>query len=215
LVTNGNVNATTGTYGSPYNAGVNNTAGNVNLLGALVFTGTNPWILHTPNDTDAGVNRTSLYLAPNSDWSKQTRFYANGDVSFSGNVTLPMRVAIGDVSCTSGCAGNLNINGLTLAVGGKIGARMGVHVMNVGVAWPDYVFAPAYGLSPLPEVEAFIQANHHLPDMPSAAEVQTEGVELVTMQALLLKKVEELTLHLIQMEKEKQALEARVQKLEH
>ncbi len=58
-------------------------------------------------------------------------------------------------------------------------------------------------------------ANHHLPEVPSAAQIQTEGLELVAMQALLLRKVEELTLHLIQLQKENAALSARVRKLEH
>ena len=106
------------------------------------------------------------------------------------------------------------MNNLTLAVGGKIGARMGVHVLNVGVAWPDYVFAPAYRLVPLPEIEQYLQANHHLPDVPSAAQVQAEGVELVTMQALLLQKIEELTLHLIEMEHANDDLRTRLRAVE-
>ena len=183
VATNGNFTATAGTYGSPYNLGVNNSAGNVNLLGDVVFTGSNPWILHTPNDLDAvtGFPRTSLFLAPNSQWGSATQFYATGDVAFSGNIICPRKVSIGDVSCPSGCTGPLGITSLTLAVGGKIGARGGIYVRDAGVAWPDYVFAPAYRLAPLQEVEQFVQANHHLPDVPSVAEVQTEGVELVTM----------------------------------
>jgi len=110
---------------------------------------------------------------------------------------------------------NKSINNLTLAVGGKIGARGGVHVVGLGAAWPDYVFQPAYCLQPLAEVAQFIEANQHLPDVPSAAEVQAEGIELASMQALLLRKVEELTLHLIALKRENDALQVRVRKLEN
>ena len=205
----GNVNVSSAATNDQYAQGENNPGGNVNLLGDLVFKGTNNWILHTPNDN----GRTSLYLAPGSQWARQTRFDANGDVAFSPEG----RVSIGNVTCASGvtCPGRLGINNLSLAVGGKIGARYGIHVVNVGVAWPDYVFTPAYTLASLTEVAAFIEANHHLPDLPSAAEVQAEGVELVSMQAALLRKVEELTLHLIRLEEQNRALQVRVQQLEN
>lgn len=167
--------------------------------------GSNKWVLHTPDD-----GRTSLYLAPNWNWNNQTRFDATGDVAFS------QKVSIGNVSCPSGgCWGTLGINNMTLAVGGRIGARGGVHVVNFGAAWPDYVFKPLYRLRPLAEVEEFIQRNQHLPDVPSAAEVEAGGIELASMQALLLRKVEELTLHLIQMQKENEALKVRVSQLEN
>ena len=67
--------------------------------------------------------------------------------------------------------------------------------MNTG--WADYVFDPGYRLAPLSEVAAFVKENHHLPDVPSAAEVQEKGVGLGEMQTKLLAKVEELTLHMI------------------
>jgi hypothetical protein len=55
-------------------------------------------------------------------------------------------------------------------------------------------------------VNAFIQANHHLPDIPSEAEVKEKGVSVGEMQSKLLAKVEELTLHMIQQEKDNNAL---------
>ncbi len=60
--------------------------------------------------------------------------------------------------------------------------------------WCDYVFEPTYRLRPLSEVETFINENKHLPEVPSAVEVETNGVKLGEMDAVLLKKVEELTL---------------------
>ena len=94
---------------------------------------------------------------------------------------------------------------------GTIGAKEFL-VTNTG--WSDYVFAPGYKLRMLSEVSAFIQANHHLPDIPSEAEVKEKGVSVGEMQAKLLAKVEELTLHLIQQEKENNELRERLAQLE-
>lgn len=80
--------------------------------------------------------------------------------------------------------------------------------------WADFVFEPGYPLAPLAEVEAHIRDKGHLPGIPSAVEVKEQGVDLMAMQVKLLQKVEELTLHLIRMEKENATLRQRVQALE-
>ena len=67
----------------------------------------------------------------------------------------------------------------------------------VNSTWSDYVFEANYELWPLKKVEKYIKANKHLPNIPSAKEVQAEGVSLGEMQARILAKVEELTLHII------------------
>ncbi len=69
-------------------------------------------------------------------------------------------------------------------------------------------FSKDYNLRPLSEVEAFIKKNKHLPDVPSAKQVEAEGIKLKEMNATLLKKVEELTLYMIELEKKVAALEA-------
>jgi hypothetical protein len=63
---------------------------------------------------------------------------------------------------------------------------------------PDYVFESTYNLLPLSEVESYIKVNKHLPEVPSAKQMEEEGLNLKEMNLLLLKKVEELTLHLIE-----------------
>jgi hypothetical protein len=73
--------------------------------------------------------------------------------------------------------------------------------------WPDYVFHIGYRLPPLPEVEQYIQEHHHLPEVPSAAEVEKEGLDVGDNQAVLLKKIEELTLYIIDLNKRVQDLE--------
>lgn len=89
--------------------------------------------------------------------------------------------------------------GYTLAVNGMIGCKE--IKVEVSSSWPDYVFSPQYNLPALSEVERFVTTNGHLPDVPSAKEVASEGIAVGEMQATLLKKVEELTLYIIQQEK--------------
>lgn len=68
--------------------------------------------------------------------------------------------------------------------------------------WPDYVFSPDYKLPTLTELSVFIKQNRHLPDIPSAREVDENGVNVGDNQALLLKKIEEMTLYLIELKEE-------------
>jgi hypothetical protein len=67
--------------------------------------------------------------------------------------------------------------------------------------WADYVFYSNYRLRPLSEVEQYINRYHHLPDVPSAEEVEKNGVDVGDNQATLLKKIEELTLYIIEQNK--------------
>ncbi|MFT4535028.1 MAG: hypothetical protein ACJA1A_001386 [Saprospiraceae bacterium] len=76
-----------------------------------------------------------------------------------------------------------------------------VRVQN-SLDWPDYVFREDYKLLSLPQLEAYIQKHNHLPNIPSASEVEKEGILLGEMQIKLMEKVEELTLHLIAQQKE-------------
>ncbi len=97
-----------------------------------------------------------------------------------------------------------------LAVNGTIKAK---EVIVETTGWSDYVFADDYALQPLAEVEAHIKTNKHLPGIPSAAQVATEGISIGEMQAKLLAKIEELTLHQIAQEKEIAALRVEVRRL--
>ena len=68
--------------------------------------------------------------------------------------------------------------------------------------WSDYVFDPDYSLMPLDELDAYIKTNKHLPEVPTAKEVSENGIELGETNALLLKKIEELTLYVIELKQE-------------
>ncbi len=70
--------------------------------------------------------------------------------------------------------------------------------VKLNANWPDYVFKPTYQLTPLSDVNTYINENHHLPEMPSAEQVSKNGLNLGEMNEKLLKKVEELTLYLIE-----------------
>lgn len=99
-----------------------------------------------------------------------------------------------------------------LVVGGKILAEE-VRIKQIK-DWADYVFQPDYQLRTLPEVERFIQAHRHLPDMPSAVETEQQGIGLGDMQAKLLRKIEELTLHLIEQHKTIESLQQQLARVE-
>jgi len=99
--------------------------------------------------------------------------------------------------------GNVGIGTISptekLSVKGKIRAQeIKVETAN----WPDYVFAKDYKLPSLQETEQHIKEEGHLPGIPSAEEVKVNGVDLGEMNAKLLQKIEELTLHLIEIKKE-------------
>lgn len=93
-----------------------------------------------------------------------------------------------------------------LGVDGSIICKKAV-VQNT--SWADFVFQPDYRLPQLSEVESFIKDNGHLPGIPTEAEVLQNGVDVGEMNKLLLQKIEELTLYVIQLKKETEALKAK------
>lgn len=88
-----------------------------------------------------------------------------------------------------------------LSVYGQVVARS-FHVTIDGANWADYVFKSDYPLMPLNEVEAYYETNHHLPEVPSAADLDAKGLDIAGMESILLKKIEELTLYIVKQQKE-------------
>ncbi|HYG01939.1 MAG TPA: hypothetical protein VD927_05800 [Chryseosolibacter sp.] len=101
-----------------------------------------------------------------------------------------------------------------LTVKGKIHSEE--VIVDLNVPGPDYVFESTYNLPSLESVETYIKANKHLPEVPSAKEMEANGISLSEMNMILLKKVEELTLHLIEQNAriKEQELENRKQRKE-
>lgn len=73
--------------------------------------------------------------------------------------------------------------------------------------WSDYVFDEKYKLKSIEDLESFVKTNKHLPNIPSAEEVVKNGIDMATMDAKLLEKIEELSLYIIQQNKRIEALE--------
>lgn len=142
--------------------------------------------------------------------------------------TIKATSFIGDGSQLTGIAGtsqwttsgsNIFYNTGNIGIGvtnpqNKLDVNGTIHAREVKVdltGWSDFVFHPSYQLKSLTEVEKFIQTNGHLEDIPSAAQVEKEGVNVGEMQAKLLQKIEELTLYIIEQQK---ILEKQNQKIE-
>ncbi len=127
----------------------------------------------------------------------QLRFYTHNGTSLDQRMTIKANGNVG--------IGTTN-PGYPLEVNGEIHA-------STFSPWPDFVFEDNYALPSLESIERHIQQYGHLQDIPSASEVKENGVSLVEMNAKLLQKIEELTLHLIAQQKEMQAMQQEIKEL--
>ncbi|MCL2041849.1 MAG: hypothetical protein FWG84_07415 [Bacteroidales bacterium] len=96
--------------------------------------------------------------------------------------------------------GVINCTEVVVTAGGQL---------DKGDEWPDYVFADDYNLRSLDEVASYIEQHQRLPEIPSAADVAEKGVSLLEINTLLLKKVEELTLYIIDLQNQVDELKKR------
>lgn len=105
-------------------------------------------------------------------------------------------------------ADNGNVGIGTKAPEAKLDVVGGIHAHSIRIStgrgeWPDYVFSENYELMSLKELDAYVNANKHLPGVPSACEMEEQGdVDLGEMNAILLEKVEELTRYVIDLQKQ-------------
>jgi hypothetical protein len=126
----------------------------------------------------------------------------------SGGFTTAMAISPeGNVGI--GTASHLDLaGGFKLSVKGKMVSEQAWVLVQQD--WPDYVFADDYALRSLDEVKAYIKTNHHLPEVPSAATIEADGVNMGAMHVTMMKKIEELTLYLIEVKEELEAVKKEV-----
>jgi hypothetical protein len=93
-----------------------------------------------------------------------------------------------------------------LTVNGKIHAKE--VIVDLSIPAPDYVFDDEYKLRPMSELENFVIKNSHLPDIPPAKEMEENGIDLSLINMMLLKRIEELTLYIIDQEKRIKSIES-------
>jgi len=120
--------------------------------------------------------------------------FANGAealvrIDKSGNIFASQKIAIGTTDLSKIASYSLAVNGSAIFTKATV---------KLNEAWPDYVFTPNYKLTSLDSLKQFIQLNNHLPEVPVASDIEKNGIDLGGTQVLLLKKIEELTLIVIE-----------------
>lgn len=158
--------------------------------------------------TQLGASNTADFYSLNNGWTKQFQMKPDGNMDFlrggilqngverlnsAGGATFSALKVTGDVTV----AGTIN---------GKF-VSVGIPAQDVA----DYVFEPGYEAMPLQEVESFTKEHKHLPEVPSASDIARNGMDLTEMNLVLLKKIEELTVHAIEQEKRLENQEARLE----
>jgi hypothetical protein len=148
-------------------------------------------VIGNPNTGNGGF--TSLIIGTSADANGYSSIYS---IKSSGSL-------YGDIILNE-FDGNVGIG--TASPDAKLAVKGQVHAQEVkvdlnGAVAPDYVFEKDYKLTSLEEIKNYIDQNKHLPEVPSAKEMEKNGVQLGEMNMLLLRKIEELTLHLIEQNK--------------
>ena len=185
------------------------------LLGTLKFSTTTynyAWAGLSGNTNGQGWDQVDLlfYTAFGAP-SEKMRLMANtgylgigtstpaAKLDVNGNIFSNGKIAIGTTDLVKIGTNSLAVNGSAIFTKAKVAVY--------ATAWPDYVFDPSYKMTTLDSLELFIQLNKHLPEIPSGEDVEKNGLDLGDTQALLLKKIEELTLIVIEQNKRFNALQ--------
>jgi len=197
-----------------------------------VRTGTGNFIVFPSSGGNMGIGTT----APTA------KLDVNGNIKATDNITVnksgSYRIALNGTSHGYIYGRNdsaekkflINSNGNTWFNGGNVGIGTSfpdskltvkgmVHAeevqVDLSVPGPDYVFKEDYDLRTLEETQDYINEHGHLPNIPSASEMEENGVELGSMNMKLLEKIEELTLYVIELKKESEKQQKEIEKLKN
>ena len=154
------------------------------------------------------IDAVSTYLALQGNTNGNLLMVTGGGNVGIGTVAPNAKLAVNGAMTIST---SVPATGYALSVGGKIIAEE-VRI-QLQVDWPDYVFDDNFTLPRLKEVAHYISENDHLPGIPSATEIRTDGLLLGDMQARMMQKIEELTLYLIQQQEHIEQLEQEIYSL--
>lgn len=145
----------------------------------------------TSNSYSTGITNVAITVAP------------TGNIGIGTTIPTQKLVVDGNIYTTGKISiGELDFNKLSSPTEDYKFAVNGTAIFNrakvkLNAVWPDYVFEPEYNLPTLDSLENFIKLHKHLPEIPSASQAKINGIDLGDTQALLLKKIEELTIYII------------------
>jgi hypothetical protein len=199
--------------------------GGISLLGDLV--GTGPVIRDSDGSLRLGGDENLPVIGTNDCYTRNQMPYWNSTGNAFGQVCPDFIPRLGTLTpvdldlITNGQSrmvissdGKVAIGQVSMPSGYRLYVQEGILTERVKVAvhteddWEDRVFAPGYNLMPLPELKRFLERERHLPDVPSAAEMVSNGLDVAKSDAMLLKQIEQLYLHII-------ALQERIVELEN
>lgn len=186
---------------------------------ARISTNGNLLVGGTSDDNTARLNVTGS-IKQSDVTSKYLRADANGKlvaaaVSEDNSNANANLIRIDSKSAGYLAVGDFTGSGLTsFPTGYRMIVQDGILTERMNLAlkssqsWADYVFEPSYRLMPLNEVEEFVKENKHLPNVPSADEMVQKGLDVAQTSKMFMEKIEELTLYMIELKKEVEALKA-------
>ncbi|UAY53263.1 Ig-like domain-containing protein [Ferruginibacter albus] len=198
--------------------GVSDNAYMVLLQSGNVGIGTTPES-NTKLQVNGNVKAIGLIIPTGAAYGKVLTSDSNGLASWqmpTGNNSNDALWSLSGNDLSSSSTANIGIGvnkvpiGYKLAVNGDaLFTKIKVKAYNA-TTWPDYVFADNYNLPKLKEVEQYLKQNKHLRGIPSALEIQTNGIDVADNEAALLQKIEELTLYVIDENKKNEDLSKQV-----
>ena len=181
---------------------INGYGAKLQLLGAS-SNGDALWLSRFNN----GANQTELRVNIGDDPGQNQDMFVIGTHSWNGGAWNPFFAVQ--------AAGNVGIG--TTTPDAKLAVKGTIHSTEVkvdlNVQGPDYVFAPTYNLPTLESIKTYIDQNKHLPEVPSAKEMEANGINLGDMNMLLLKKIEELTLYVIELKNRDEIQQKEIEQL--